>query len=337
MARRRRGNKRTSTVEDLLDLPWQVSAGFGIAVLIVLKGIVPAIVSGNIYLQPLLAAVSGAAWLFSGAFFLIAAIVFAKEKIAKGKTQATEPAIGSRAISRKERQEPAYSPPASANQANQNPHPEILGQPRIDDREMPGGSRAKPAEWSLEVIRDLEWKRFEDVCQQFYEKKGIRSDTTDLGPDGGIDIRLYQDDSGRPTSVVQCKALGGRYVGVKPIRELLGVMTHEKIGKAFFMTSGSYSDDAKAVAQANRITLIDGNMLLMMIQRLPTPERESLLAFATAGDYTTPTCPTCGVKMIAKAGKTGRPDFWGCQNYPRCHQTLGKRSEQPARVSSMRL
>ena len=204
--------------------------------------------------------------------------------------------------------------------------PDILDKLLSESQTTPSTTKPKPTEWTLDVIRDLEWKRFEDVCQQFYEKKGIRSDTTDLGPDGGIDIRLYQDDSGRPTSIVQCKAWGERYVGVKPIRELLGVMTHEKIGKAFFMTSGSYSDEAKAVAQANRITLIDGNMLLMMIQRLPAPERESLLAFAVDGDYATPTCPSCGIKMVVRQGTNGRADFWGCQNYPRCRQTLGKRS-----------
>lgn len=184
---------------------------------------------------------------------------------------------------------------------------------------------SKPTVWSLELIRDLEWKRFEDVCQQFYEMKGIRSETTALGPDGGIDIRLYQDDSGLATSIVQCKAWGERFVGVKPVRELLGVMTHEKIGKAFFMTSGSYSDEAKVVAEANRITLIDGSLLLMMIQRLPAEKSEALLAFATSGDYTTPTCPSCGVKMKVVVGTGGRPDFWGCRNYPRCRQKLGKR------------
>ena len=92
--------------------------------------------------------------------------------------------------------------------------------------------------------------------------------TTPLGPDGGIDIRIYQNDSGKATSIVKCKAWGARYVGVQPVRELLGVMTHEKIEKAFFMTSGRFSDDAKDVAKGNRITLIDGQMLLIMLQRL---------------------------------------------------------------------
>lgn len=104
----------------------------------------------------------------------------------------------------------------------------------------------KVSEWSLDLIQSIEWIRFEDVCQKFYELKGIRSECTPLGPDGGIDIHLYQDDNNprQPTAIVQCKALGNSFIGVKPIRELLGVMVHEKIVKAFFMTSGSYSEEA---------------------------------------------------------------------------------------------
>ena len=321
MARRRgRGRKDESFVEVLLAAPWQVSVGVGVAVFVGLKWILPAMAGGNMFLKPISAAASSVAWLFAGAFFLIGAVVFAKEKAAKGKLRVVEPSLRDGDTHKSAPQEPSWAKYAGGTP----PDPRIprgsLGEP-IEKVAQP----SKPTEWSLDLIRDLEWKRFEDVCQQFYEKKGIRSETTALGPDGGIDIRLYQDDTGSPTSIVQCKAWGERIVGVKPVRELLGVMTHEKIGKAFFMTSGSYSEEAKAVAQANRITLIDGVMLLMMIQRLAAEERQSLLAFATEGDYKTPTCPTCGVKMKAVQGKAGRPNFWGCRNYPRCRQKLGMR------------
>lgn len=198
-------------------------------------------------------------------------------------------------------------------------------EPFIRDTSAAVSEQSKPTAWNLDLIRDLEWKRFEDVCQQYYQRKGVRSETTPLGPDGGIDIRLYQDDTGKATAIVQCKAWGERIVGVSLVRELLGVMTHEKIGKAFFMTSGRYSDDAKTTAGANRITLIDGPMLLEMFRRLPAADQEGLLLFATEGEYRTPTCPTCGIKMVPKEGKAGKPDFWGCPTYPRCRQTLGMR------------
>lgn len=190
----------------------------------------------------------------------------------------------------------------------------------------PAAAKEKPSEWSIELLHALEWKRFEDVCQKFYKMKGFRSETTPLGPDGGIDIRLYSNDSGIPTSIVQCKAWGDKLVGVKPVRELLGVITHEKIPKGFFMASGDFSDDAKQFAQTNPITLITGEMLVTMIKRLPEADQQVLLAFAIEGDYTTPTCPSCGIKMRRVPGTGGRSDFWGCHNYPRCRQKIGMRA-----------
>jgi restriction system protein len=92
------------------------------------------------------------------------------------------------------------------------------------------------------------------------------------------------------------------------------------------MASGNFSDDAKQFAQTNPITLVNGDMLVAMIKRLPEAQQQALLAFATAGDYTTPTCPSCGIKMRRVAGTNGRHDFWGCADYPRCRQKLGMRA-----------
>ena len=186
----------------------------------------------------------------------------------------------------------------------------------------------RPASWSLELLQQIEWKLFEDLSAAFYREKGIRAELTKLGADGGIDIKLFQDDSGNPTSLVQCKAWNSKLVGVKPIREFLGVMTHEKIAKGFYMCSGSYSKEAEEVAHANGITLIDGKMILAMIQRLSADAQQRLLDLVTTGDYTTPSCPQCGIKMLRRSGKKG--DFWGCKNFPRCRQMLHIKGKQNA-------
>lgn len=187
---------------------------------------------------------------------------------------------------------------------------------------------AKPTAWSLGLLQAIEWKRFEDLCAAFYREKGIRCETTPLGADGGVDIRLFQDEgSTKATAVVQCKAWGDRQVGVKAIRELLGVMTHEQIGKSFFMAPGGFTDDARDFAQSNHITLLDGKLFLSMLERLPIEASQKLLAFATSGNYTTPSCPSCGTKMLQRNGSRGA--FWGCQSYPRCRQTLPMRKALP--------
>lgn len=335
MAYKRR-RKQKSFVDELLEAPWQLSIVLGVAVFIFLKWIFPSMGAGNMFLKPIAIAASSLAWMFSGFFFLIGAMVYFK-------TSATRAKQGNSSLFSVDRSSRSPAPfnrtatdvlPASPVEQMLNrdvshtaPFREPLG--ACEGWREPGVivESTKPSTWSIELIRALEWKRFEDVCQRFYASKGIRSETTPLGPDGGIDIRLFQDESGNATSIVQCKAWGERFVGVKTVRELLGVMTHEKITKAFFMTSGRFSDDAKEVARSNRITLIDGEMLLMMIQRLPDQEQQSLLDFAVSGDYKTPTCPSCGIKMKHIPGKAGRSDFWGCFNYPRCRQKLGMRKE----------
>ena len=107
---------------------------------------------------------------------------------------------------------------------------------------------------------------------------------------------------------------------MKAIREFLGVLTHEKVPKGFFMTSGDFTEEAKKIAKENKINLINGRMFLAMIQRLPEASQHKLLTLAVAGDYKTPTCSQCGIKMVKRDSKRG--EFWGCGNYPKCRQNL---------------
>lgn len=335
MARGRSGRRKNdSLVGSLLRFPWYVSVGLGALVFVVTQWVLPGLDTNSKALPGVFMALRSVSWVFVGALMLIGLAAFVRERMARAP--GGEPPVP-----------PTGSGPADRSaRSSRRPVPvsRSAGAARIAD--APAGTPARPPEaaapaagtapvaasdaaatrpaaWTIELIQALEWKRFEDVCQQFYEAKGIRSKTTPLGPDGGIDIHLFQDDTARPTSVVQCKARLS--VGVKPVRELLGVMVSEKVEKAFFMTSGRFTEEAKAFARANRITLIDGDMFLMMVRRLPAAIQQSLLEFAVAGDYAIPTCPRCGAPMKHVAGRNGRPDFWGCSSYPRCRQTLGMR------------
>ena len=65
-----------------------------------------------------------------------------------------------------------------------------------------------------------------------------------------------------------------------------------------------------------------GTDLLAKLQDLEADTQASLLRFATRGDFTTPSCPSCGIKMVRKTPKGGGDVFWGCPNFPRCRTTL---------------
>lgn len=186
------------------------------------------------------------------------------------------------------------------------------------------GPAARPQAWSTEALRMLEWKRFELLCARYYAAVGFQARTLAAGPDGGIDVKLFKHDPDRPLAIVQCKAWNTQAVGVKEIRELLGVMVHEKVSRGIFITTGSYSPDALQFGTANPIQLLDGDAFAGKILQLPAEKQQALLDFAFEGDYRTPTCASCGVKMLARDSKRG--PFWGCVHYPRCKNTLAMRA-----------
>lgn len=172
--------------------------------------------------------------------------------------------------------------------------------------------------WSLELLNALEWKRFEFLCAAYFEELGLRANTVRAGPDGGVDIHLFADGASHPGIIVQCKAWRTKLVGVSHIRELFGVMTADKVEEGIFATTGSFSDDAIGFARGKNIHLINGEDILAKLLALPPDRQQGLLKLATEGDFTTPTCASCGVKMVFRTPKAGGNPFWGCRNFPRC-------------------
>lgn len=187
----------------------------------------------------------------------------------------------------------------------------------------PPSPKVPATAWSLDLLREVEWHRFEQICAAYWRETGMVATTTPFGADGGVDVELRKPDAEALDALVQCKAWNAVQVGVKPVRELLGVVTARNVGRGIFMTTGTFTTDAAEFAQGNRLELIAGSDLLRWIRALPADAQARLLALATDGDYTTPTCPACGIKMVLREGKDGTRPFWGCRNYPKgCRQTL---------------
>jgi restriction system protein len=186
----------------------------------------------------------------------------------------------------------------------------------------PARSSIDTTRWSKGLLDALEWKRFEVVCGRYFETIGFTSKVAREGADGGVDIHLYAAGSDTPGILVQCKAWKAYPVGIKPIRELLGVMTASRVAEGIFISTGEYTSEARRFAAQNNIHLIDGSDLLAKIQAVPADHQRSLLEVATAGDFTTPTCPSCGLKMVNRIAQKSGDQFWGCTGYPRCRRTF---------------
>lgn len=181
-----------------------------------------------------------------------------------------------------------------------------------------------PEKFTQELLNQLEWRRFEMLVQALFQAEGLSASRIRAGADGGIDLSLRESPEGPVTAIVQCKAWKAYTVGVKPVRELFGVMHAEGVPRSLFFTSGRFTSEALAFARGKPMDLIDGNALLLRLNSLEESKRDSIRANITAGDYTTPTCPSCETKMVRRTSRHG--EFWGCRSYPLCKKTFNVRT-----------
>src|SRR2546430_2546573 len=168
----------------------------------------------------------------------------------------------------------------------------------------------------------LTWSQFERQIAEFYRRKGA-SVTSRGGPmaDGGVDLNLTYPSGER--LIVQCKHWKNRHVGVKPLRELWGVLDDEKADGAIFVTSGSFSADALAFANGKQLELIDGPKLGGMMAELKRTQPAVSVAEPAQGQ-SNPLCPRCESPMVlrtARRGDNAGEQFWGCSTYPKCQGT----------------
>ncbi|MBK7846964.1 MAG: restriction endonuclease [Zoogloea sp.] len=212
--------------------PWQISVALAALTYVGLKWVLPGLVIGNPILKALAGALAPQAGLFAGVFLFIAVLAFVKTKagqVRRGDSAATPGSGIDHRLSainyRRELQGFAGLP--------------------VPENAVSSPGAGKPAVWTIELIRDIEWKRFEDVCQQYYESKGIRSETTALGPDGGIDIRLFPGRFRKGHLHRPVQGLGRALCRCEARARTAGCDDPREDRQAFFATSGKYSDEAR--------------------------------------------------------------------------------------------
>src|SRR5690606_11689954 len=129
------------------------------------------------------------------------------------------------------------------------------------------------AQKDSESIRSLSWREFEELLAEAYRRKGYSVvENSQLGPDGGIDVRLYKE--GR-TYLVQCKHWKSQKVGVSVVREMLGLITAEGAYRGLVVTSGSFTEEASKFAQNQPIDLIGGRELHELISSIQNLNKEA--------------------------------------------------------------
>jgi hypothetical protein len=173
-------------------------------------------------------------------------------------------------------------------------------------------------ELSAGLLRQLEWKRFELIVQRFFGASGLRAESTGVGANGGVDIYLHRGDEPQPFKYVQCCACDLRAVGLESVATLHGLLVAAKV-EGGFVTTGVFTPSAQAFAHTNGIDLLTGEVFVTRFNALPDGVRHEILDEVLAGDYTTPSCRRCDLKLVLESEQAM---FWRCPRAPRCTYVL---------------
>ncbi len=124
---------------------------------------------------------------------------------------------------------------------------------------------------NLEELFKINPKEFEHYVAELFRQKGYQVEVRGRSGDHGVDLELT--GAGYKKAIVQCK----RYrdtVGEKIIRDLYGTLLHEKVSRAFLVTTAEISDAARGWAEGKPITLIDGLTLVSIASSLAGRESD---------------------------------------------------------------
>lgn len=178
----------------------------------------------------------------------------------------------------------------------------------------------------IDWLNRLSWQDFERQVAEVYRQRGYQVDEVGGGgADGGVDLRLRQDGT---TAIVQCKRWKTYKVGVRPVRELFGVMAAERADRAIFITSGVYTEEALRFGEGKAIELVDGAQLAEMLRQFQSslrqaaapstaPASEAMQPLSTTSPAR-PKCPRRGSAMVLRRAKRGQHaggEFWGCSTF----------------------
>ena len=127
----------------------------------------------------------------------------------------------------------------------------------------PRAAAAEAALWSLPLLRQLDWKRMQELVTLLLHRTGFTAEIAWIRPDGGVVLSVTNPlKGGRLDALLQCPPWAMPNVDSAALRELSNSMLQEGAARGIFITAGDFSDDARDFARMRPLELIDGPALL---------------------------------------------------------------------------
>ena len=178
--------------------------------------------------------------------------------------------------------------------------------------------------WPHDLIYKVEWRVFEKICMGLWNARGYDIEETPYQDKSGIDFYLLKKGTDVRLGAVQCNPSNTEQISVEAAQKLQDVVESQTLKLGILMYSGMLNDSAKEFLNQPQVTIKtqDALEIYKQITELELEQQQYLYDSTIVGDYLTPSCPNCDVKLITRRAKKTGKKFQGCPNFPRCRFTM---------------
>lgn len=156
-------------------------------------------------------------------------------------------------------------------------HDARIGKNKYEKEKEDRALRMKQRDNELRNLNDLvnQFKdnpyEFENFCVRLYQLMGIDAEKTPNSNDGGYDIILHYKNG--ESGLVECKCYNTNKIGRPLIQKLVGANQIIGAKHLVFITTSDYTVSAKEYAEQTGVELVNGIMLMNMIDCYIKPAR----------------------------------------------------------------
>lgn len=172
------------------------------------------------------------------------------------------------------------------------------------------------AKSGIRYIDKMDGRQFEVYLKALFRELGYSPMVTKQSNDFGADLVL----KGKNRIVIQAKRYGMKNrVGISAVQEINAAQAYYKAHEGWVVTNSVYTRQAKELAEACNVKLIDRVELQKLINKInPEYSAEDVYQGVTPAERK---CPTCKHDLVIRnSNKTGNK-FFCCSQYPTCTHT----------------
>ncbi|PFD95673.1 restriction endonuclease [Bacillus cereus] len=172
------------------------------------------------------------------------------------------------------------------------------------------------AKSGIRYIDKMDGFQFEVYLKALFRELGYRPEVTKRSCDYGVDVIL----KGKNRIVIQAKRYGIKNrVGIRAVQEVYAGKAYYKADEAWIVTNSFFTKQAKELAQACQVKLIDRVELQNFINKVnPEQKAEDVYRHVEPAERK---CPVCKNQLVIRYSQKNDNKFFGCTQYPSCTHT----------------